>query len=141
MHVTLSELRRLVREAVNEEKKKKTAVIIKGNPKFIHNNAAATKFYDELRSLLELEGFSVSFDAGKPYSVPKEADLWVGHSRGVDRLEFAPEGTMTVAMGLPGQPNVINHPDDDAAPGRAPSVAHFTLTQEMKDELLSRLKK
>jgi hypothetical protein len=35
----------------------------------------------------------------------------------------------------------FDHPDDDAAPGKEPPDAHFTLTQDMKDEMLRRLKK
>ena len=66
--------------------KNKTAVIIKGNPKFIDNNKDADSFYEEIKSFLEDLGFEVSFDKGEPYTSPDKADLWIGHSRGADRL-------------------------------------------------------
>lgn len=77
------------------------AVIIKGNPYYVSRaeKAAYDKFYAEVRSILLDSGFSqVVFDAGEPYTTPPKADLWVGHSRGGDRLRFAPEGTKTLRL-------------------------------------------
>ena len=87
------------------------AVIIRGNPDRRSPPKSGT-LYAELQKYLEGQGFSVDFDEGKPHTVPEgEYDAWIGHSRGADRLRFAPAGTTTVSLGssLPGS---INHPSD-----------------------------
>jgi hypothetical protein len=124
------------RSSSASETMKPTAVIIKGNPKYIRSNPDADRFYEELSAHLRDNGYDVSFDAGKPYTTPPLADLWVGHSRGADRLRFAPETTQTVAIGSPGG---ICHPEDNAqtltaAPpkGYIPNKHHYTLTDEMR---------
>jgi hypothetical protein len=86
------------------EKKKPppVAIIIKGNPKYLRMpkvKPLAVKFYDELQSLLEAKGYEVEFDAGKAYTHPKMyAAVWIGHSRGIDRLRFARSSTKTIAL-------------------------------------------
>ena len=94
---------------------KKTAVIIKGNSKHIDNDTAhlVCPFYSKLKRILESEGYTVSFDPGLSFTTPKAADVWVGFSRGVGRLRFAPEGTTAIAIGS-SMPNAINHPADAA---------------------------
>lgn len=115
------------------EKSAKEAVVIKGNPKFVEGNKDADKFYEVLRRYLEQKGYGVSYDAGEPHTVPKPADLWLGHSRGVDRLRFAPEHTKTLALGAP---NGINHPKDKAMkPGDVPGSFHYRLTKAMQKQL------
>ena len=75
------------------------AIIIKGNPAYIKDNSDADKFYRQIEYLLKELGYDVGFDAGEPNTVPDEdADLWVGHSRGADRLRFAPSKTQTVKL-------------------------------------------
>lgn len=143
--------RNLLREVGSEKqsddaapvaKKKKpvpapTAVIIRGNPKFITGNPAADKFYAELQKHMEQQGYSVTQDAGEPKTVPPAANVWLGHSRGVDRFRFAPEGTRTIGLGASGG---INHPDDTAmAPGDVPTSAHYKLTPEMLKVLSAQL--
>ncbi len=96
----------------------KSAIIIKGNSALIENNERADIFYKELSSFLEELGFDVQFDAGEPYTTPPLADLWIGHSRGSDRLRFAPPETLVLGIGVPdseGENNfpVVNHPDDE----------------------------
>lgn len=77
----------------------KSAVIIRGNPKYLNRNKdVANKFYNKIQDILERRGFEVSFDPGHPFTQPKDADLWVGHSRGIDRLQFAPSKTTTIAL-------------------------------------------
>jgi hypothetical protein len=78
--------------------RKRKAVIIKGNPMYIRGNLQADKFYEKLKSELESRDYDVVFDAGKPFSTPPKADLWVGHSRGADRLRFATAGTKTIDL-------------------------------------------
>ena len=81
-------------------KKAAKAVIIKGNPGYIGEDPTATKFYTDLARQLTRRGYDdVAFDPGKPFTSPPEADLWVGHSRGADRLRFAPPGTKTIDLG------------------------------------------
>ena len=66
-----------------------TAVIIRGNPKFITGNLAAEKFYAKLQKHMEQQGYAVTQDAGEPHTVPAAANVWLGHSRGVDRCRLA----------------------------------------------------
>lgn len=114
-----------------------SAVIIKGNPEYVNKSTHAKKFYDELGALLRDKGYTVKFDKGKPYTVPEKADIWIGHSRGNDRLRFAPEGTKTLGLGVE---NGINHPLDKAFhQGQVPDLFHFTLTPEMRSAILDKL--
>ena len=78
-----------------------TAVVIHGNPEYVEgvDKERADRFYAHLARKLERRGYAVSHDAGKEYTSPPKADLWVGHSRGSDRLRFAGKGTTAVAMG------------------------------------------
>jgi len=80
---------------------KPLAIIVKGNAERISSagmDKSANKFYDELKKTLEAKGYRVEFDDGLPNTVPNQkAALWVGHSRGIDRLKFA-EGPETIAL-------------------------------------------
>ena len=119
---------------------KPTAVIVKGNPKFIDGNTLADNFYDEIKTFLENQGYTVSYDPGEPYTSPKEANLWIGHSRGIDRLRFAPEGTYCLRFGS-SHPESINHPEDNSIGITYPSDVvpnqfHYVFTEEMKQTIL-----
>ena len=112
--------------------RKLRAVVIRGNP-------AAAKFYADVGGPLSGLGYDVDYDPGEPYTEPPPADLWVGHSRGADRLRFAPPTTRTVAVGS-NLPGAINHPDDDVdasfhRTGGAPPATHYELTPEMRERL------
>lgn len=101
--LTPEDIRELIdRQKANSPKgiNKRKAVIIKGNPKFVEGSQKklAEPFYNNLKELLEAKGYETSYDAGEPHTTPEAADLWVGHSRGQDRLRFAPEGTRTLAI-------------------------------------------
>lgn len=118
------------------EDKPITAVIIQGNPKYIRGNSVAKAFYESIRKYLESQGVEVSFDPGEAYTTPKVADIWIGHSRGTDRLRFAPKGVTTIAFGAD-VPGAVNDPlDKTLRPGTGiPDVHHFTLTDEMKEAI------
>lgn len=104
---------------------RKRAVIIKGNPEHIQDNELADKFYGDLEGLLGQSGYSVQFDAGEPKTEPPAADLWVGHSRGGDRLRFAPPTTRTVRVD-----------DFQTWDGEDPRAAsHYELTEALRDAL------
>ena len=112
----------------------KSAVIIMGNPKFVKGNDLANKFYIQIMLFLveelavPLSG--VSFDEGEPFTEPIKADLWIGHSRGVDRLRFADKDTVTVALG---SHDGVNHPKDKSLnKGDVPNKWHYVFTDEMK---------
>ena len=126
------------RKYLNENAKGLTAVIIKGNPKYISNH---NDFYEEIKSFLEGLGYEVSFDEGAPMTSPPKADLWIGHSRGSDRLvDAVPEYAKAVlAIGVPDPTNqpfpAINHPDDQPEVGKEPSESHFVFTVEMKNKI------
>lgn len=120
------------------ESKKLKAVIIKGNPKFI-DNKKAKNFYEEIKDYLEKKDFEVVMDDGEPFTTPPKADLWVGHSRGADRLKFAPKGTKILAFGSK-RNGAINHPEDDVTTpfhkiGKSPPTEHFIFTKKMKNAI------
>ena len=134
----------------------KTAVIIKGNPKHIDKDTAhlALPFYAKLKGILESEGYTVSFDPGLQYTTPKAADVWVGFSRGVGRLRFAPSDTTAIPIGSH-VPNAINHPVDHAwqkkyehldmesiPESERPPIPkeHLMITSSMERELRRRLR-
>jgi hypothetical protein len=119
--------------------KLKSAVIITGNPAYLKNNVAAKRFYEELQKMLVHEMYipKVTLDPGMAYTEPPKADLWIGHSRGADRLQFAPKGTFTVAIGdITG----IYHPKDNTINNKSkkpvkPNKYHYALTQGMKFQI------
>lgn len=138
----------------------KSAIIIKGNPALVENNEKANAFYKELASFLEELGFKVSFDSGEPFTSPEPADLWVGHSRGSDRLRFAPAGTLVIGIGVPDSDRennfpVVNHPDDAmvkrkyisgvAIDGKVNMTLddsnHYVLTDEMRRAIIEIIKR
>lgn len=116
---------------------KPKAVIVKGNPRFIAGNPDADKFYNNIATYLGSKGYHVAFDPGEDYTVPDEtADLWIGHSRGVGRLRFAPPHVKTLAFGSNVE-GAINHPEDDVTTpfhqtGGTPPPAHYEFTDDMR---------
>lgn len=70
---------------------KLAAVIVKGNPKYINDpkiKPFADKFYNRIAKILIKQGYSVEFDDGLPNTHPNlNAQLWIGHSMGIDRLD------------------------------------------------------
>jgi ribosomal protein S18 acetylase RimI-like enzyme len=132
------------------KKNKPTAVVIMGDSNLIEDNKRAESFYEELGAFLEKLGFEVSFDEGEPYTEPEPADLWIGHSRGADRLRFAPKGTAVIGINVPQSDEevdypIINNPDDAMSKRKFDhgklvrsswTDAHYTLTDEMKEELV-----
>jgi len=81
---------------------KPIAVIIKGNEKYITDKTIkpmADKFYNEIKKLLEAKGYAVEFDRGLAYTSPRgDATVWLGHSMGADRLQYAPKGIITLEI-------------------------------------------
>lgn len=76
-----------------------SAILIKGNPEHLEKNKEVSEeFYDELIKLLKNIGYSVNTDAGEPYTEPPKANVWLGHSRGMDRLRFADKDTKTIRI-------------------------------------------
>lgn len=139
-----------------------TAVVIKGNPDspVTRGKELSEGFYDRLKKVLESEGLKTSFDPGKSYTTPPPADIWLGHSRGADRLRFAPEGVSPIGIGSEFK-GAINHPDDvaymksvrdtllkggknwkDIPVGDRPPApeGHVILTPKMENELRERIR-
>lgn len=91
--------------------KKLLAVIIKGNPKYIHNDIARL-YYKDIANYLKQKDFKVQFDEGKEYTRPRiDADLYIGHSRGVDRYNHMPDRCKKVFLKF-GVIGGIIHPVD-----------------------------
>lgn len=124
-----------------------SVVIITGNPKRITKKKHKS-FYDELAVFLQGLDCTVQFDAGNPYTTPLPADIWIGHSRGADRLRFAPEKTLTIALGSH-KSGAINHSKEIVSPdpthfdslSKKEQQYHFTLDTQMKNEIANRIKK
>ena len=95
---------RFLRTALESEREsnKRLAIIIKGNPKYLNNpktKPRANAFYKEIADILRTKGYAVEFDPGEPYTQPHAgATVWIAHSRGIDRLRFAPKGVITIAL-------------------------------------------
>jgi hypothetical protein len=102
---------------------KKTAVIIRGNPDRI-TKETYNGIYEDLRSKLKGMGFSVTMDPGKAYTQPPDADVWIGHSKGVDRLRFAPKGTIAIPIGSDVK-GALNHPDEKIDYGKSKSKSRY----------------
>jgi hypothetical protein len=107
-----------------------TAQLITGNPAFIENNPNAAAYYDAIEAYLKEKGVTVGRDPGEEFTVPPAANLWLGHSRGVSRLPYAPEGTDTLRFGAK---DGINHPDDTLLEaGDIPTDAHYIFTDSQR---------
>lgn len=73
--------------------------IIKGNPDVDTANAHNySKFYDDVASVVQQTGLTPAFDDGLAGTLPPGGKLWIGHSRGADRLRFAPKGVSTIRL-------------------------------------------
>lgn len=106
--------------------------------------------YPKLEALLREQGFVVEYDPGREKTTPrKDAKVWVGHSRGCDRLRFAPAGVTTIAVGSPVRPwapKPVNHPGDqpdrvddyDSLPD-AVRQAHCDWHPSMREKILAQL--
>lgn len=81
------------------EHAKPLAIIIKGNPTYIESpefQKAADEFYKDVKRRLHQKGYRVQYDAGADMTIPSiKASVWLGHSRGVSRLRYAPKGMIT----------------------------------------------
>lgn len=82
------------------QEKLKSAVIIKGNPYYLEQGPDVenyANYYKEIEDELRKAGYGdITYDSGDDYTTPRDADLWVGHSRGAGRLRLAPKGTKTL---------------------------------------------
>jgi hypothetical protein len=115
--------------------RQQSAILIKGNPAYT-NTPQAKKFYNEILQMVREKNYTVKAVDPKDYTLPPKADLWIGHSRGTERLTYADKQTKTVALGSHGG---INHPLDNALRSGVPDMFHFTLTKEMRKAILSKL--
>lgn len=112
-----------------KESEARSAVIIKGNPDVIHGEDKQhyDKYYSDIAKLLYDKGVSdIKFDDGLPYTEPSAADLWLGHSRGADRLRFAPSKTKTIRLD-----DFEDTPVDINKPGKE----HYTITNKLKEAI------
>lgn len=72
--------------------------IIRGNPDADPDNAAKYEnFYSTVADIVRQQGATAKFDSGLSGTVP-DGDIWLGHSRGADRLRFAPSSVKTLRL-------------------------------------------
>lgn len=94
----------LILEDLREDLKgdRPIAVIIKGNPRYLEDpkvSKQARAFYKEIKEILVERGYKVKTNAGEEFTTPDEnAAVWIGHSRGIDRLQYAPKGVKTIEL-------------------------------------------
>jgi hypothetical protein len=114
--------------ALEHAQPKPVAVIIMGNPRYIDDPKLRTKamaFYMKVKMFLTPR-YEVKFDSGKPFTLPDtKAALWVGHSRGIDRLQYAPKGIRTIALQTQDHDQVYGSDDER---GRDPK--HYELSAQ-----------
>jgi hypothetical protein len=90
----------------------------------------ATAFYSDLSSLLKGKGYDVAFDDGAPMTSPNEAaDVWIGHSRGIDRLQYAPARIATIALETAGLDSMIWYADESSRDRRGRDPRHYQLSE------------
>jgi len=120
--------------------KKPKAVIIQGNPKYLNDPAVkqlAVAFYQEIKELVEARGFAVSFDAGEPMTCPdEEAAVWIGHSRGVDRLKYAPFSVLTIELETKEDKSKYRKFDQATNDRRGKDPLHYQLSETDRQRLL-----
>lgn len=129
-----------------------TACIITGNPIYIANNELAFAYYREIDLFLMKHGCKqVLFDAGNDFTLPPDAGIYIGHSRGCARKRFmVPEKQRRFVM--LGDPNGVMHPVDrdwhyrnQSMFGRPdaplPPPEHFMFTEEQQTEILKMITK
>ncbi len=133
----------------------KTAVIVKGNPAYI-KTPLAKNFYNTLRRILRNEDYSVSFDDGEPMTCPVKSDLYIMHSRGCSRVmclksKYGQNEDRAILLGSE-RAGAINHPVDkkwmrdkpadmEWSEYGTPPKEHFILTEEMANQIRSRIRK
>lgn len=95
---------------------KPLVVIVTGNPKYLNNvkvKDMAETFYSDIKNILINKGYRVEFDPGLDYTHPDEsAKAWIGHSRGIDRLRFAPKSVKTLELQTMDHGKKYNNKDD-----------------------------
>jgi superfamily II DNA or RNA helicase len=73
--------------------------IIQGNPDVIaQNKDKYDDFYRQIENYVQTQGLTSAIDPGLPETTPPGGKLWIGHSRGADRLRFAPKGIKTLIL-------------------------------------------
>lgn len=134
--------------SVPVKEKLKDAYIIKGNPEVMGKDIGKyDEFYNAVANVLQQKGLSVGFDAGLPHTLPPGGKYWIGHSRGIGRLRFAPEGVKTLrlddfepeetrlaneaaAAAIMKELGVSSFADVPVEKRRAPGPEHYTLNDE-----------
>lgn len=123
-----------------------TALVIKGNAKFVMDNATAEEFYVAVSNYLQGMGYKVSFDVSETRDLAYKADLIIGHSNGLFKLNRCKEDTKLIAFGaIPEKATnskivFANHPVDEQYLKKChanlrydyPIPEHFIFTNEMK---------
>lgn len=121
------------------------AVLIKGNPKFIHNDVARS-YYNEIEDFLKSLGFKVEVNAGADYTRPRQdAALYIGHSRGAGRYEFMDSKNKKKFLRF-GDPDGVIDPVDrkwqaeNPPPTNAhPPKEHFTFSEAEKKAITDKV--
>jgi len=132
--------------------------IIRGNKDVIGDDVGSyDTFYDSIKKHVEGLGYKAEFDNGEPNTTPPGGKFWLGHSRGKDRLRFAPKGVGTLRLDdyepqevrdaetalydkLFKQFGVDNVAGVPVAFRPKPTAAHYTFNPEMQNAVTELLK-
>lgn len=88
--------------ALESDDPRPLAIIITANPNYILKPVLkkwSDALYADVKARLEARGYRVDFNTGYQYNLPDNtAAVWVGHSGGINRLQYAPEHVRTLAL-------------------------------------------
>lgn len=125
-----------------------TALIITGNPKFLEGNKSAEQFYSQIENYLIQQGYKVDVQSSSDTIPPKQADLLIGHSNGLRKLNHATNGKLLAFGAIPEKATnskiaFANHPVDETYLKHChysrrydyPIPEHFIFTDGMKQAI------
>jgi hypothetical protein len=118
--------------ALEQDDVRPLAIIITANPNYILKpklKVWSDALYADVKARLEARGYRVDFNTGYQYNLPDpNAAVWVGHSGGINRLQYAPEHVKTLALQTQDRSKTLWSPElhiDD--------ISHYLLSeQDMK---------
>lgn len=122
----------------NYLKNKPIAVVVKGNVDRMSDASKklANKLYLDIKSKLESQGYKVEFDEGLPNTLPRtDADVWLGFSRGADRLQYAPSNVKTYKIESGSIGKIYSGDIEQQRNANANDPLHFTLTDKDLKEI------
>jgi hypothetical protein len=141
-------------QQMDKAKAKLTVCIVKDDPKYIDKNPVADAYYEKITAFVKAKGVEeVLMVAGKEFSIPPMADLWIGHGKGAERRKFMSKDSQAYFLVFGHDDGIIADDDrewrkslETAPRGEVsglPPESHFTFTklqQEAVADMIERVK-